>query len=131
MNIDLLKEFINIVNRSNHRKIHIKIINDNYYSVSNFDETSNEIACSVNNEVYTNIISKYVGIVKLIDSNTHKPIVTLQQKVNRGDLLCIIEHLNIPIPIKSNIPGYICEISVKNGTIVDYGKKIMKIKSII
>lgn len=47
--------------------------------------------------------------------------------MDKGNLLCIIDFLNIPIEVKFPIDGIPGDICVKNKTFVDYGKKLFLI----
>lgn len=136
MNAYIIEELIKIIDKSNisifeysDNDMNIKITKDNCYKAENSNKAFNEIACTNKKDVYTNIISEYVGIIKLIDSSTNKPIVALGQSVKKGDLLCIINYLNIDNDILSSISGKINEICVENNTMVDYGKNLFIIKS--
>ena len=56
------------------------------------------------------------------------PFVTVGQKVNEGDVLCIIEAMKLMNEIKSEINGTITEILVVNGRPVEFDQTLFKIR---
>jgi acetyl-CoA carboxylase biotin carboxyl carrier protein len=141
MNINFLKALINEIDNSNidffcyksneisltiTKKANIiiknsgEVIDNNLVSVEN--QARNEIAASKQSEVFKEIKSQFVGIVKLNHYKTLRPFVKMGQSIDKGDILCVIESLNIPIVVKSDVSGVISSINVKESEIVDYGK---------
>lgn len=57
-----------------------------------------------------------------------KPFVTVGQRVEKGDVLCIIESMKLMNEIVSEQSGIVSDIFVKNGDPVEYGQEIMLIK---
>ena len=56
------------------------------------------------------------------------PYVEVGTRVKKGDKLCIIEAMKLMNEIESEFDGEIAEVLVKDGEMVDYGKKLFKIK---
>ncbi|MCB2311588.1 acetyl-CoA carboxylase biotin carboxyl carrier protein [Clostridium tagluense] len=134
MDIRLIKELIKTIDSSsisnfeyNDNSIRLKCTKFNRFSLESNSKSADEISCTVMNELLHEIKSKYVGIVHLLDMKTNKTFVTIGEKTNKGDLLCVIEYLKIFIEIRSDISGVVTEISVENGSMVDYGKKMFVI----
>lgn len=74
------------------------------------------------------ITSPMVGTFYAKPSPDSKPYVEVGTKVKKGDKLCIIEAMKLMNEIESEYDGEIVEILVKDGEVVDYGKKLFKIK---
>ena len=59
------------------------------------------------------------------DSNN---FVSLGDKVNKGDTLCIIEAMKLMNEIESDFNGKVVEILAEDGDMVEYGTPLFKIK---
>ena len=57
-----------------------------------------------------------------------EPYVQIGQKVKKGDVLCIIEAMNLMNEIESEFDGEIAEVLLKDGEAVEYGKPLFRIK---
>ncbi|MDF2883261.1 MAG: acetyl-CoA carboxylase, biotin carboxyl carrier protein [Clostridiaceae bacterium] len=73
------------------------------------------------------IISPVVGIFYSSRAGRDKPFIKLGDKVKRGDVVCIIEILNVSNEIKSIVDGQVVEILVSNECMVEYGQKLFRI----
>lgn len=56
------------------------------------------------------------------------PFVNLQDKITKGQTLCIIEAMKVMNEIKSDVEGVIVDICIKDGEAVDFGKTLLKVK---
>ena len=74
------------------------------------------------------ITSPMVGTFYSKPEPTAAPYVEVGTKVKKGDKLCIIEAMKLMNEIESEYDGEIAEILVKDGEMVDYGKKLFKIR---
>ncbi len=74
------------------------------------------------------VTSPMVGTFYSKPSPTEKPFVEVGTKVKKGDKLCIIEAMKLMNEIEAETDGEIVEILVKDEEIVEYGKKLFKIK---
>ena len=86
---------------------------------------------SVNEEKYKVVTSPVVGTFYSKSSPTANPYVAIGQKVNKGDVLCIIEAMKLMNEIEAECSGEIIEILAKDEDMVDYGKPLFKIKEVI
>lgn len=68
-----------------------------------------------------------VGVFYAAASPESSPFVTVGQKVNKGDVVCIIEAMKLMNEITADQSGTISEICVNNGDIVEYGQPLFKI----
>ena len=73
------------------------------------------------------IDSPMVGVFYAAASPESSPFVTVGQKVNKGDVVCIIEAMKLMNEITADQSGTIAEIYVNNGDIVEYGQPLFKI----
>ncbi|MBZ9608735.1 hypothetical protein G9F73_013045 [Clostridium estertheticum] len=128
MDINILKKIINQMEQSSISYLEYKDSNISLkLAMQKKHNINDEIACTIKNKDIYLIKSKYVGIVKIIDNESHQSFVTLGQMVEIGDLLCVIEYLNLFIQIKSCVCGYVSEICVKNQSMIQYGEVLFKI----
>lgn len=75
----------------------------------------------------TPITSPMVGTFYRASSPGAAPFVEIGQKVNKGDVLCIIEAMKLLNQIESEVSGTVVAINVENGEPVEYGQTIMVI----
>ena len=73
------------------------------------------------------IDSPMVGVFYAAASPESSPFVTVGQKVNKEDVVCIIEAMKLMNEITADQSGTIAEIYVNNGDIVEYGQPLFKI----
>lgn len=71
--------------------------------------------------------SPLVGVVYLSPSPESEPFVTVGQRVNKGDVLCVIEAMKMLNEIAATEDGVITEICVENAAVVDYGACLFRI----
>lgn len=76
-----------------------------------------------------NIIkSPMVGTFYLKPAPDKEDFVKVGDKVEKGQVLCIVEAMKLMNEIESEYDGEIVEICVNNEEMVDYGKPLFKIK---
>lgn len=56
------------------------------------------------------------------------PMISIGKEVKSGDKLGHIESVGIKTEVVSDINGTICEISVENGQLADYGRVLVKVE---
>lgn len=72
------------------------------------------------------IKSPMVGIFYAAASPDTPEFAKVAQKVNKGDILCIIEAMKIMNQIESDVSGVIQRIFVENGETVEYGQPLFE-----
>ena len=87
-----------------------------------------EVQETVSKEDLQYIKSPIVGIVYLAPSPDDPTFVQVQDKVQVGQPVCIIEAMKIMNEINAEISGEVVEILVENGQMVDYGQELFAIK---
>lgn len=92
-------------------------------------ETKAEVSmlqADTESDSYT-ITSPMVGVFYAAASTDKKPYVSIGDRVNVGDVLCIIEAMKMMNEIISEKSGVIKEICVGNKQIVEYGHPLFRI----
>ena len=79
-------------------------------------------------ENYKIVKSPMVGTFYASSSPDKDPYVKVGDKVQKGQVLCIVEAMKLMNEIESEFDGEIVEICVKNEDIVEYGTPLFKIK---
>ena len=95
------------------------------------EEIEKENSQKLDEEVEENcnlVKSPMVGTFYLKPSPDASPYVEVGKKVKKGDVLCIIEAMKLMNEIESEFDGEISEILVEDGSPVEYGKPLFKIK---
>jgi acetyl-CoA carboxylase biotin carboxyl carrier protein len=75
------------------------------------------------------VTSPMVGTFYTASSPDSEPFVKVGSKVNADSTVCIIEAMKVMNEIKSEIVGEIVELLVENGTAVQYGEPLFRVKT--
>lgn len=73
------------------------------------------------------VTSPFVGTFYRKPNPDSSVYVQLGDKVNRGQVLCIIEAMKLMNEIEADVAGTIVGILVEDGTTVEYGQPLFKI----
>ena len=71
---------------------------------------------------------KYTGESDLYKSKPQLLAIVSNDKINKGDVLCIIEAMKVMNEIQSDISGELVEILVEDGVSVEFGQALYKIR---
>ncbi|MFW5876923.1 MAG: acetyl-CoA carboxylase biotin carboxyl carrier protein [Myxococcota bacterium] len=74
------------------------------------------------------ITSPFVGTFYRASSPDAPPYVEKDQEVQPGQVLCIVEAMKLMNEIEAEIGGTILDVLVENGTPVEYGDKLFKVR---
>jgi acetyl-CoA carboxylase biotin carboxyl carrier protein len=74
------------------------------------------------------IVSPMVGTFYRAPSPDSAPYVQLGQEINEESVVCIIEAMKVMNEIKAEVRGVIVEILVENGTPVQFGQPLFRVK---
>jgi acetyl-CoA carboxylase biotin carboxyl carrier protein len=74
------------------------------------------------------IVSPMVGTFYAAPSPDSPPYVTVGQRVEASEIVCIIEAMKVMNEIPAEVSGTITEILVTNGEPVEYGQALFRIK---
>lgn len=102
------KEFVNVVEKSSPVK------------VEKVEEQVNDIKGEW-------IKAPFVGTFYAAPSANEAPYVKVGQKINKGDVICILEAMKVMNEIKSNKSGTVLEIKAQNGNMVEYDEELILI----
>jgi len=90
-------------------------------------EESKDISLQKDEELHY-ITSPIVGTFYRAPSPTSPPYVEVGDKVEKGQVLCIVEAMKLMNEIESDVSGIVKEILVENGKPVEWGQKLFAIK---
>ena len=76
----------------------------------------------------TAVKSPMVGVFYAKPSPEEEPFVTVGSRVEKGDVLCIIEAMKLMNEITADIAGEITEVCVADGDIVEFGQPLFYLK---
>jgi acetyl-CoA carboxylase biotin carboxyl carrier protein len=74
------------------------------------------------------IVSPMVGTFYRAPSPDSAPYVQPNQEINEGSVVCIIKALKVMNEIKAAVRGVIVEVLVENGTPVQFGQPLFRVK---
>jgi acetyl-CoA carboxylase biotin carboxyl carrier protein len=74
------------------------------------------------------VTSPFVGTFYRSPSPDSEPFVEVGQLVKVGQSLCIVEAMKLMNEIESEHEGTVLEVLVENGTSVEFGQKLFKLK---
>jgi acetyl-CoA carboxylase biotin carboxyl carrier protein len=74
------------------------------------------------------IVSPMVGTFYRAASPDSAPYVQPNQEINEGSVVCIIEAMKVMNEIKAEVRGIIVEVLVENGTPVQFGQPLFRVK---
>lgn len=84
-------------------------------------------ALTVDDKKWVDITSPMVGTYYAAPAPDEDPFVTVGDRVNKGDTVCIIEAMKLMNEIEGEVTGQIMEISVQNGDPVEFGQVLMRV----
>lgn len=74
------------------------------------------------------VTSPFVGTFYRASSPDAPPFTDVGQAIKPGQVLCIVEAMKLMNEIESDVSGTVLEVLVKNGTSVEFGQKLFKVK---
>ena len=146
-----LRQIKNLMKEFEDSKIHKLEIKDNEFSIKLEKEDNNTFVSSPNfapvgsftentmtkeqdqkveePEVNNNILvrSPLVGTFYQSPSPDSEPFAKVNQKVNKGDVIFIVEAMKVMNEITSPVNGTIVSINVKDATMVEFDQIVMEI----
>lgn len=158
MKFDEVKEIINIINDSELSYFEVNIdnnyikmdksmsrsygsLNQSYSNISEIiDEKSldtnlnNNIEAAIDKDTnedidnFEYIKSPMVGTFYKAVSPDESPFVSVNQKISKGDIVCIVEAMKLMNEISSDFDCEIIDVLVENGVMVEYGEPLFKIR---
>ena len=77
---------------------------------------------------YISVRSPMIGVFYAAPAENADPYVSVGDRVQVGQTMCIIEAMKLMNEISAEVSGEIMEICVKNGQTVDYGCELFRIR---
>lgn len=90
-------------------------------------ETVTDTDTTETNSSLNNVKAPLVGVFYAAPSPEEDAYVKVGDRVNKGDVLCVIEAMKMFNEIKAETSGTVAEICVDNGNVVEYGQTLFKI----
>ena len=91
----------------------------------------NETPAKAEKEESKNVVeikAPMVGTFYHSPSPDAKPFVDIGQRINEGDVLCIIEAMKLMNEIKSEVKGKIVDVLIENGNPVEFGQVLFLVE---
>lgn len=102
-----------------------------YEGKDKYEEKSKTIDAEVEEEEDFFIVkSPIVGVYYSSSSPDSEAFVKEGQKVEKGDILCIIEAMKIMNEIEAEIEGEVVEIYAQDEDVIQYGQNLLKLRRI-
>lgn len=74
------------------------------------------------------VVAPMVGVVYLQPTPDTDAYVKVGDRVEKGDVICIVEAMKLMNEIQAPVSGVITEVLVENEEVVEYGQAIMRIE---
>ena len=84
-------------------------------------------APAVDDKKWVDITSPMVGTFYSAPAPDEDPFVTVGDRINQGDTVCIIEAMKLMNEIEGEVSGQIMEITAQNGEPVEFGQVLMRV----
>lgn len=84
-------------------------------------------APAVDDKKWVDITSPMVGTFYAAPAPDEDPFASVGDRINKGDIVCIIEAMKLMNEIEGEVSGQIMEISVQNGEPVEFGQVLMRV----
>ena len=97
-------------------------------SLTQITTTKEEVSKPAGKEIVINgveVKSPLVGTFYSASSEGGKPFVSVGDKVNKGDVLCIVEAMKTMNEIRADQTGIVQEVLIENGALVEFGQVLM------
>lgn len=82
---------------------------------------------TVDDKKWVDITSPMVGTFYAAPAPDEDPFVTVGDRINKGDTVCIIEAMKLMNEIEGEVSGQIMEITAQNGEPVEFGQVLMRV----
>ena len=89
--------------------------------------TSTPTTPTVDDKKWVDVTSPMVGTFYSAPAPDEDPFVSVGDRINKGDTVCIIEAMKLMNEIEGEVTGRIVEITVQNGDPVEFGQVLMKV----
>lgn len=77
---------------------------------------------------FTTIMCPLVGHFYLSKTPLEKPLINVGDKIQKGDVIAVVQAMKVSNEIISDVDGVVCEILVNNGDFVDFDHPLVKVE---
>jgi len=88
------------------------------------------IAAPVNDRKLVDVVSPIVGTFYRSPSPDELPFVDVGTRIQKGQVVCIIEAMKVMNEIEAEVGGEIVEVLAHNGQPVEYGQPLMRVNPV-
>ena len=116
-----------------HNSLEKQIITSQSTTSDNITLTSNAEVSQVappGRSDLTDITSPMVGTFYRAPGPEEPPFVEIGSRINVGQAVCILEAMKLMNELESEVSGEVIEILVENGTPVEFGQVLMRLKPV-
>ncbi len=96
--------------------------------VSHSRQSKVEIPEKPSNSNIEKITSPMVGTLYAAPGPDEEPYVSLNQKISKGQVVCIVEAMKLMNEIESEYTGRVAKICVENGSPVEFGQELFYVE---
>lgn len=115
----------------NDKKVRIEMSHNYSNQGGRLEETVTNEVCALQctkNDNYYSVKSPMVGVFYSGPAENAEPFVSVNDSIESGTTLCIIESMKLMNEILAEESGIIDEVCVENGQLVEYGTELFRIK---
>lgn len=123
-NANILKEAIDKTNKKNKSQLTQKSEDEKPADSASVPEAANEEG----KDEFVSVESPIIGTFYRSPAPGKSAYVKKGDKINKGDVLCIIEAMKVMNKIESEVDGEIMDICIADGETVEYGTCLFKVK---
>ena len=84
-----------------------------------------ELECD--NDEYADVLCPLIGVFHTSPAQGEPPFAYVGKKVNKGDVLCIIESMKMHSEITSDYDGTVISVFMPDDALVEYGQPLFRI----
>ncbi len=112
------------------QKSKLRAFHEDCAKIKPIDTTTTNKAEEISTEqgLYFTIVSPMIGTFYRSPAPNEAPFININDSVKAKQTVCIIEAMKLMNAIESEVNGYVVEILVDDGDIVDCGQALMRVK---
>ncbi len=88
------------------------------------------IAAPISDRKLADVVSPIVGTFYRSPSPDEPPFVDVGSRIEKGQVVCIIEAMKVMNEIEAEVSGEIVELLAQNGQPVEYGQPLMRVNPV-
>jgi acetyl-CoA carboxylase biotin carboxyl carrier protein len=78
--------------------------------------------------VHHDVLAPSVGILHLAPGHDEPPFPEIGQPVRADQTVCVLEVADATLPVKAGIDGVVTAVHAEDGTLVEYGDRLLSIE---